>query len=135
LLEFLTAEKLRPILSYIVEEPETDMEYDRGYKLPYLASKMLSVENSALLDRFFGDRELLQHFFNFYRSDEAINPTLAGYNLKLFFRMFERNPTELLEFVFADTELVGSLVNHCYNFSVAMLVNQLLAIESSFVDI
>jgi hypothetical protein len=43
LLDFLTADKLYEILCYVVVEPEVDADYDRGYRLPYLAQKVLTV--------------------------------------------------------------------------------------------
>mmetsp|Transcript_1785 Transcript_1785/g.1666 ORF Transcript_1785/g.1666 Transcript_1785/m.1666 type:complete len:130 (+) Transcript_1785:43-432(+) len=54
LVEYCTEEKVREMISYIIEEPPEDAEQLRGYKLPYVACEVLCTDSPSLLNSFFG---------------------------------------------------------------------------------
>ena len=88
LLEFLNSDRLHTMVDYVTVEPTEDEGYLRGFKLPFVTSEILTVENSVLLDRFYTCSDLMFHFFDFLSTGEALNYTLAGYFSKILVSLF-----------------------------------------------
>jgi len=54
LLEFQTDERVKQLLSYLIEEPGEDADRNRGYKYPFVACEVMTADIQSLLSAFFG---------------------------------------------------------------------------------
>jgi len=53
-LEFQTDDRVKQLLSYLIEEPGEDADRNRGYKYPFVACEVMTADIQSLLSAFFG---------------------------------------------------------------------------------
>jgi hypothetical protein len=54
LLEYMTDDKIKTLLRYVVEEPPQDADRNRGHKYPFTSCEILTAEVQTILSAFFG---------------------------------------------------------------------------------
>lgn len=111
----------------IMPPPEADQK--RGYKFPFVVSELLSCEAPPVIDNFFTQTELLHRLYKFLDQEE-LNYTLSGYFSKFSIVLINRNPAEMLKFLF-DSGYSLSLLKHVYNRSISELVLKVLYVSEN----
>ena len=67
LLNYLTQERIKKMLDYIIKEPKED-DYNKGHKFPFVCSKIFNLSNKKIMNYFFkSNQELIKE------SNELIN--------------------------------------------------------------
>ena len=60
LINFLTKEKIKQMLDYIIKEPKED-DYNKGHKFPFVCSKLFNIEEKNIMNFFhMTDKELIE---------------------------------------------------------------------------
>ena len=92
--------------------PTEEQGSDRCYKLPYMSSEMLAIDNKIFYDAFFPSESEktasihLENLFKFLKNKEAIeNPLLLGYFSKVTSNLYKGKKLEF-------TKSVSSYVKH-----------------------
>ena len=49
IINYLTKEKIKQIIDYIIKEPPLDAPHDRGHKFPWVCTQLFTIENSPIL--------------------------------------------------------------------------------------
>ena len=53
LIKYLNKEKIKQMLDYIIKEPKDEEDHNKGYKFPFVCSKLFNVEESKIMKYFF----------------------------------------------------------------------------------
>ena len=101
-------------------EPDLSMGEDRCFKLPFLASQVLSVEEAKCIFEQFvtnpGDYqnkfEILNYALRFLKVPERLNPTLTGYFSKMMFTLMKAREKDVIAFFNAFPENLDLFLSH-----------------------
>ena len=53
LIKYLNKEKIKQMLDYIIKEPKDEEDHNKGYKFPFVCSKLFNVEETKIMKYFF----------------------------------------------------------------------------------
>ena len=69
LINYLTKEKIKQMIDYIIKEPPDDTNYDKGHKFPWICSQLFNIENSEILKFFYKTNKELEQEENENKMD------------------------------------------------------------------
>ena len=94
LIKYLNKEKIKQMLDYIIKEPKDEEDHNKGYKFPFICSKLFNVEDTKIMKYFFKTNKELNDekeetkkqdksdlYFNIYQNDDNNDENNAG-NIK-----------------------------------------------------
>ncbi|CAD8105517.1 unnamed protein product [Paramecium primaurelia] len=131
LMDYMQTKQVAELVSYLTEMPVDDSNSKRAFRYPFYSCELLvCCENPKILEQFFGeDKSLLHKLFQFFVSDEDVNPVLAGYVCNVLFNLLKmRTDIFLVEF-YQYQNLVDGLIKQLQSRSVSEFVIRLLTIE------
>ncbi|CAK92379.1 unnamed protein product (macronuclear) [Paramecium tetraurelia] len=131
LMEYMQKKQVAELVSYLTEMPVDDSNSKRAFRYPFYSCELLvCCENPKILEQFFGeDRSLLHKLFQFFVSDEEVNPVLAGYVCNVLFNLLKMRTDIFLAEFYQYQNLVDGLIKQLQSRSVTELVIRLLTIE------
>ncbi|CAD8209048.1 unnamed protein product [Paramecium octaurelia] len=131
LMEFIQKKQVAELVSYLTEMPADDSNSKRAFRYPFYSCELLvCCENPKILEQFFGeDKSLLHALFQFFISDDDVNPVLAGYVCNVMFNLLKMRTDIFLDEFYQYQNSVDGLVKQLQSRSVAELVIRVLAIE------
>ena len=159
LLKYLTKEKTKQIIYYIIKEPPTDAPHDRGHKYPWVCTQLLTVENSPILKYLYktnkelseenkenNDKmdlennernndnkiELLDYLLTFLKTDKEPNYVLCGYFASIIKALLQAQPTIIINYFYKEKkECIKQLINYSYRESIAEILNKIFQYDIS----
>ena len=159
LLKYLTKEKTKQIIYYIIEEPSDDAPHDRGHKYPWVCTQLLTVENSPILKYLYktnkelseenkenNDKmdlennernndnkiELLDYLLTFLKTDKEPNYVLCGYFASIIKALLQAQPTIIINYFYKEKkECIKQLINYSYRESISEILNKIFQYDIS----
>ena len=152
LIKYLTKDKVKQMIDYIIKEPPEDAAFDRGHKLPWVCSQLFNIENSPILKYFYKTNkelydeetdnenkmdieeddkninkiELLEYLLTFLTSDKEPNYVLCGYFSSLIKTLLNTKPTIILNYFYkVNKNIIKILLNFSYRESIAEILNKI----------
>ncbi|CAD8112472.1 unnamed protein product [Paramecium primaurelia] len=131
LMDYMQKKQVAELVSYLTEMPVDDSNSKRAFRYPFYSCELLvCCENPKILEQFFGeDKSLLHTLFQFFISDEDVNPVLAGYVCNVLFNLLKMRTDIFLAEFYQYQNLVDGLIKQLQSRSVSELVIRLLTIE------
>ncbi|KAJ3289499.1 hypothetical protein HK104_007414 [Borealophlyctis nickersoniae] len=127
LIEFLCKpEVLTQLLGYIIAD---DLDENKRFKYPYLASEVLSCEIFAICEAVIANTELLNNFWTFLDRPPPLNPLQANYFCKVNGVLLQKKTPEMVAFVRGQPNVVGKLLTHIGTSATADLLLKLISME------
>ena len=94
------ADVLEALLSYIIDEPDTDLGEKNKFRYPCLASEIFNCEVLSICEALINNPNLLENFWKFLDNPAPLNPIQCSYFSKLFIVLLQKKPAEVF-FVFS----------------------------------
>ncbi|CAK67038.1 unnamed protein product (macronuclear) [Paramecium tetraurelia] len=131
LMDFIQKKQVAELVSYLTEMPADDSNSKRAFRYPFYSCELLvCCENPKILEQFFGeDKSQLHALFQFFISEDDVNPVLAGYVCNVMFNLLKMKTDIFLDEFYQYQNLVDGLVKQLQSRSVAELVIRVLTIE------
>ena len=134
LIKYLTKEKVKQMIDYIIKEPPSDDNYDKGHKFPWVCSQLFNIENSEILKFFYKTNkeleqeenenkmdiekdnnnkkyensddkiELLDYLLTFLTDDKEPNYVLCGYFASLIKTLLKTKPTLIINYFYKENK-------------------------------
>jgi len=118
LLKFLTQEKMCQVIRLVTEEPAFNDNPSRCFKLPFVATQVLCVENVHNSQMIFDDEDftILKELMKFINVKEEVqlNSTLCGYFNKILSFWLIKKPNQMIRYIKASSNFINDLINHIY---------------------
>ena len=148
LIKYLTKEKVKQMIDYIIKEPPSDTTFDKGHKYPWVCSQLFNIENSEILRYFYtpdkdldieenkmdidydknkeNKIELLDYLLNFLVSNDEPNYVLCGYFASLIKTLLNTKPVLILKYFYMENKnFVKELIKYSYRESIAEILNKI----------
>jgi len=95
LVEFLTkSDVLAQLLDLILKEPGEDIDEKTRFKLPNIASELITCDVPAINEKLSSDNSLMDKMYSFLESSPPLNPLLASFFSKAFNVLISRLPEQ-----------------------------------------
>ena len=150
LINYLTKEKIKQMIDYIIKEPPDDTNYDKGHKFPWICSQLFNIENSEILrflymtnkeleekdNKINNDNnnnnkddnkiELLDYLLNFLTNEKEPNYVLCGYFASLIKTLLISKPTIIIKYFYNENkEFIKKLIDFSYRESISEILNKI----------
>merc|ERR1719410_159208 len=95
LIDFLTRQEiLSELLDLILHEPAEDVEERLRFKLPNIASEVITCDVAQINEKLSSDTSLLDKLYTFLESPPPLNPLLTSFFSKAFGVLITRRPEQ-----------------------------------------
>ena len=149
LIKYLTKERVKQMIDYIIKEPNDDSNYNRGHKFPWICSQLFNIENSEILKYFYktnkelnleGDNtnnscveknkenkiELLDYLLTFLISNKEPNYVLCGYFASLIKTLLNSQYAKIINYFYKENkDFIKKLIKYSYRESIAEILNKI----------
>lgn len=88
-------EMLKELINLVVLEPSAALDESERFKLPNIASEILTCENQALTLHIASEESLLQHLYTFVDQPPPLNPLLSSFFSKAFAALLVRKSDQV----------------------------------------
>ena len=132
IINYLTKEKIKQIIDYIIKEPPLDAPHDRGHKFPWVCTQLFTIENSPILKYLYktnkelkeenkenNDKmdldnnnneqsnnnnkiELLDYLLTFLKTDKELNYVLCGYFASIIKALLQMQSTIIINYFYKE---------------------------------
>jgi len=127
LVEYLTKQEiLAELLDLILQEPPADLEERLRFKLPNIASEVITCDVPQINEKLSSDAGLLDKMYAFLEAPPPLNPLLTSFFSKAFGVLITRRPEQVIEYVKAKQGFVGLLLTHLATSAVMDLLLRLI---------
>jgi len=138
LVEFLTKpEVLSELLDLILEEPSEELEERLRFKLPNIASEVITCDVPQINEKLSSDPALLDKMYAFLERPPPLNPLLTSFFSKAFGVLISRRPEQnwysyqytclqVIEYIKAKQGFTGLLLTHIATSAVMDLLLRLI---------
>ena len=159
IINYLTKEKIKKVIDYIIIEPPDGSSHDRGYKFPWVCSQLFMIENSPLLKYLYKTNkelneenkennskmdlenknqnmdnkiELLDYLLTFLETDKEPNYVLCGYFASIIKALFKSQPIIMLKYFYKENkEFIKHLIKFSYRESIAEILSKIFLYDTS----
>ena len=152
LIKYLTKDKVKQMIDYIIKEPPEDTTFDRGHKFPWVCSQLFNIENSPILKYFYKTNkelyneeiddenkmdideddknknkiELLDYLLTFLTSEKEPNYVLCGYFSSLIKTLLNTKQTIIINYFYKENKkIIKKLINFSYRESISEILNKI----------
>uniref|UniRef100_A0A671XNW1 Protein phosphatase 6, regulatory subunit 3 n=1 Tax=Sparus aurata TaxID=8175 RepID=A0A671XNW1_SPAAU len=86
---------MEDLVTFITQEPSTDVEEKVKYKYPNISCELLTSDVSQINDRLGEDEKLLMKLYGFLQNEPPLNPLLASFFSKVLSILIGRKPEQV----------------------------------------
>ena len=134
LLKYLDKQTICKVVRLITEEPQFNDSPNRCFKLPFVATSALCVDNEHNRDILFNDPnfDVLNELMKFIdvREEVQLNSTLCGYFNKIISFWLIKKPNEMMNYIKQRQNLINNLIDHIYlNSSIIDVIVRICCIQ------
>jgi len=138
LVDFLTKQEiLAELLDLILQEPSEELEERLRFKLPNIASEVITCDVPQINEKLSSDSALLDKMYSFLESPPPLNPLLTSFFSKAFGVLITRRPEQnwysyqytclqVIEYIKAKQGFTGLLLTHIGTSAVMDLLLRLI---------
>ncbi|XP_034033007.1 serine/threonine-protein phosphatase 6 regulatory subunit 3 isoform X2 [Thalassophryne amazonica] len=121
---------MEDLVTYITQEPSTDVEEKVKYKYPNISCELLTSDVSQINDRLGEDEKLLMKLYGFLQNEPPLNPLLASFFSKVLSILIGRKPEQIVEFLRKREDFVDLMIKHIGTSAIMdLLLRMLTCIE------
>ncbi|XP_057691720.1 serine/threonine-protein phosphatase 6 regulatory subunit 3 isoform X5 [Corythoichthys intestinalis] len=131
LIDFLLRpECMEDLVTFITQEPSTDVEDNVKYKYPNISCELLTSDVSQINDRLVEDEKLLIKLYSFLQNEPPLNPLLASFFSKVLSILIGRKPEQIVGFLRKREDFVNFMIKHIGTSAIMdLLLRMLTCIE------
>jgi len=139
LIDFLTrTDILTQLLDLILQEPDASINEKTRYKLPNVASEIITCDVKQINEKLCSDTSMLDKLYNFVDTGESeLNPLLTSFFSKVFTVFFTRRSEQdyytyqftcyqVVEYIKSKPNFLGLLLNHIHVSAILDLLLRLI---------
>merc|ERR1719410_1110763 len=138
LVDFLTKQEiLAELLDLILQEPSPDLEEKLRFKLPNIASEVITCDVPQINEKLSSDTTLLDKMYAFLEGSPPLNPLLTSFFSKAFGVLISRRPEQnwysyqytclqVIEYIKVKEGFTGLLLTHIATSAVMDLLLRLI---------
>uniref|UniRef100_A0A3Q0SHG3 Protein phosphatase 6, regulatory subunit 3 n=1 Tax=Amphilophus citrinellus TaxID=61819 RepID=A0A3Q0SHG3_AMPCI len=121
---------MEDLVTYITQEPCTDVEEKVKYKYPNISCELLTSDVSQINDRLGEDEKLLLKLYSFLQNEPPLNPLLASFFSKVLSILIGRKPEQIVDFLRKQEDFVDLMIKHIGTSAIMdLLLRMLTCIE------
>ncbi|XP_075905366.1 serine/threonine-protein phosphatase 6 regulatory subunit 3 isoform X3 [Nelusetta ayraudi] len=121
---------MEDLVSFITEEPFSDVEEKIKYKYPNISCELLTSDVSQINDRLGEDEKLLKKLYCFLHNEPPLNPLLASFFSKVLSILIGRKPEQIVDFLQKQVDFVDLMIKHIGTSAIMdLLLRMLTCIE------
>ncbi|KAM6973496.1 serine/threonine-protein phosphatase 6 regulatory subunit 3 [Aplochiton taeniatus] len=121
---------MEDLVTYITQEPSTDVEEKIKYKYPNISCELLTSDVGQINDRLGEDENLLMKLYGFLQNEAPLNPLLASFFSKVLSILIGRKPEQIVEFLRKREDFVDLMIKHIGTSAIMdLLLRMLTCIE------
>ncbi|TPX65063.1 hypothetical protein SpCBS45565_g05457 [Spizellomyces sp. 'palustris'] len=106
-----------------------DLDENKRFKYPYLASEILSCEIFSICEAILSNIDLLKNFWTLLDRPAPLNPLTASYFTKVNSVLLQKKMPEMITFIRAQPDVVQKLLAHIGSSAIADLLLKLISME------
>jgi len=138
LVDFLTRQEiLSELLDLILQEPSADLDERLRFKLPNIASEVITCDVAQINERLSSDTSLLDKLYAFLETSPPLNPLLTSFFSKTFGVLITRRPEQnwysyqytclqVIEYIKSKPKFTSLLLTHLATSAVMDLLLRLI---------
>merc|ERR1719410_2139251 len=127
LVDFLTRQEiLSELLDLILQEPSADLDERLRFKLPNIASEVITCDVAQINEKLSSDTSLLDKLYAFLESSPPLNPLLTSFFSKTFGILITRRPEQVIEYIKSKPKFTSLLLTHLATSAVMDLLLRLI---------
>lgn len=121
---------MEDLVTFITQEPSTDVEEKVKYKYPNISCELLTSDVSQINDRLGEDEKLLMKLYSFLQNEPPLNPLLASFFSKVLSILIGRKPEQIVDFLRKQEDFVDLMIKHIGTSAIMdLLLRMLTCIE------
>uniref|UniRef100_A0AAQ5XIZ6 Protein phosphatase 6, regulatory subunit 3 n=1 Tax=Amphiprion ocellaris TaxID=80972 RepID=A0AAQ5XIZ6_AMPOC len=121
---------MEDLVTFITQEPSTDVEEKVKYKYPNISCELLTSDVSQINDRLGEDEKLLMKLYGFLQNEPPLNPLLASFFSKVLSILIGRKPEQIVDFLRKQEDFVDLMIKHIGTSAIMdLLLRMLTCIE------
>nr|XP_019961085.1 PREDICTED: serine/threonine-protein phosphatase 6 regulatory subunit 3-like [Paralichthys olivaceus]XP_019961086.1 PREDICTED: serine/threonine-protein phosphatase 6 regulatory subunit 3-like [Paralichthys olivaceus] len=121
---------MEDLVTYITQEPSTEVEEKVKYKYPNISCELLTSDVSQINDRLGEDEKLLMKLYGFLQNEPPLNPLLASFFSKVLSILIGRKPEQIVDFLRKQDDFVDLMIKHIGTSAIMdLLLRMLTCIE------
>uniref|UniRef100_A0A672FGX5 Protein phosphatase 6, regulatory subunit 3 n=1 Tax=Salarias fasciatus TaxID=181472 RepID=A0A672FGX5_SALFA len=121
---------MEDLVTFITQEPSTDVEEKVKYKYPNISCELLTSDVSQINDRLGEDEKLLMKLYGFLQNEHPLNPLLASFFSKVLSILIGRKPEQIVDFLRKRDDFVDLMIKHIGTSAIMdLLLRMLTCIE------
>merc|ERR1719318_1107414 len=127
LVDYLTKQEiLSELLDLILQEPSPELEEKFRFKLPNIASEVITCDVPQINEKLSSDTTLLDKMYAFLEGSPPLNPLLTSFFSKAFGVLITRRPEQVIEYIKVKAGFTGLLLTHIATSAVMDLLLRLI---------
>uniref|UniRef100_A0A667WK33 Protein phosphatase 6, regulatory subunit 3 n=1 Tax=Myripristis murdjan TaxID=586833 RepID=A0A667WK33_9TELE len=103
---------MEDLVTFITQEPSTDVEEKVKYKYPNISCELLTSDVGQINDRLGEDESLLMKLYGFLQNEPPLNPLLASFFSKVLSILIGRKPEQIVDFLRKREDFVDLMIKH-----------------------
>lgn len=121
---------MEDLVTFITQEPSTDVEEKVKYKYPNISCELLTSDVGQINDRLGEDEKLLMKLYGFLQNEPPLNPLLASFFSKVLSILIGRKPEQIVDFLRKQEDFVDLMIKHIGTSAIMdLLLRMLTCIE------